>query len=418
MSQNNDAETPADPKLYVEALVGEMRRMMKNELAQINERLDRVENTNRRPPRGELHRRNPTRHAATHSEDFSEGDIDEAYNSDASIPRLRRNRRDHQREDDHLGSIKMKVPSFQGKSDPEAYLEWEKNTVAFMFDCHNYSEAKKVKLAAVEFSGYAITWWDQLMISRRRNGERPINTWADMKAVMRKRFVPTHYYRELFKRLQGLSQGNRSVDEYYQDMEIAMIRANVEEDREATMARFLAGLNQEIANQVELQHYVELEDMVHMAAKVEKQLKKKGARQSTLWKSNYPRKEENFRANPKKEEKTIANPRAESKPSTSNDSMRNRDIRCFRCQGRGHIASQCPNKRVMVLREDGEYETDEESEDNSMPPLEDDDVEEFAIEGPLLVARRALNMQPKNEEDVQRENLFHTRCNMLGKVCR
>jgi len=196
-----------------------------------------------------------------------------------------------------------------------------------------------------------------------------------------------------------------------------MIRANVEEDREATMARFLAGLNQEIANQVELQHYVELEDMVHMAAKVEKQLKKKGARQSTLWKSNYPRKEENFRANPKKEEKTITNPRAESKPSNPNDSMRNRDIRCFRCQGRGHIASQCPNKRVMVLREDGEYETDEESEDNSMPPLEDDDVEEFAIEGPLLVARRALNMQPKNEEDVQRENLFHTRCNVLGKVC-
>ena len=33
-----------------------------------------------------------------------------------------------------------------------------------------------------------------------------------------------------------------------------MIRANVEEDREATMARFLNGL-QDIANVVELQHY-------------------------------------------------------------------------------------------------------------------------------------------------------------------
>ena len=32
-----------------------------------------------------------------------------------------------------------------------------------------------------------------------------------------------------------------------------MIRANVEEDREATMARFLNGLNQEIADEVELQ---------------------------------------------------------------------------------------------------------------------------------------------------------------------
>jgi membrane-bound lytic murein transglycosylase B len=52
-------------------------------------------------------------------------------------------------------------------------------------------------------------------------------------------------------------------------MEIAMIRANVVEDREATMARFLNVLNRDIANVVELQHYVELKDMVHMAMKVE-----------------------------------------------------------------------------------------------------------------------------------------------------
>ena len=56
------------------------------------------------------------------------------------------------------------------------------------------------------------------------------------------------------------------MDDYYKEMEIAMIWANVEEDREAIMARFL---NRDIANVVELQHYVELEDMVHMAIKVE-----------------------------------------------------------------------------------------------------------------------------------------------------
>ena len=48
-----------------------------------------------------------------------------------------------------------------------------------------------------------------------------------------------------------------------------MIRANVEEDREATMARFLSGLNRNIQNVVELQQYVELDDMVHMAIKIE-----------------------------------------------------------------------------------------------------------------------------------------------------
>ena len=47
-----------------------------------------------------------------------------------------------------------------------------------------------------------------------------------------------------------------------------MIWANVEEDRKATMARFLNGLNQDIANMVKLQHYVELEGMVQMAIKM------------------------------------------------------------------------------------------------------------------------------------------------------
>jgi ACT domain-containing protein len=90
-----------------------------------------------------------------------------------------------------------------------------------------------------------------------------------MKAIMRRRFVLSHYYRELYHKLQSLTQGYKSVDDYYKEMEITMIRANVEDDREATMARFLNGLNRDIANVVELQHYMELEDMVHMAIKVE-----------------------------------------------------------------------------------------------------------------------------------------------------
>ena len=44
-SQSNDNNQGfVDPKLAMEALVGEMRRMMKTELDLIHERLDRVEN--------------------------------------------------------------------------------------------------------------------------------------------------------------------------------------------------------------------------------------------------------------------------------------------------------------------------------------------------------------------------------------
>ncbi|PKI40470.1 hypothetical protein CRG98_039106 [Punica granatum] len=102
---------------------------------------------------------------------------------------------------------------------------------------------KKVKLATVEFTDYAIIWWDKLVKERRRNHERPIETWEEMKTVMRKRFVPSYYYRDLHLKLQSLRQGTRSAEDYHKEMEIILIQANIEEDEEATMARFLCGLN-------------------------------------------------------------------------------------------------------------------------------------------------------------------------------
>ena len=94
----------------------------------------------------------------------------------------------------------MKIPSFQGKNNIEAYLEREK-MVELIFECHNYSGEKKVKLTIIEFSDYAIIWWDQLVMNRRRNHERPTETWEEMKAIMRKWFVPSHYYRDLYQKL-------------------------------------------------------------------------------------------------------------------------------------------------------------------------------------------------------------------------
>jgi hypothetical protein len=37
--------------------------------------------------------------------------------------------------DNNLGSIKLKIPTFQEKNDPKTYLDWEKK-VEFVFDCH------------------------------------------------------------------------------------------------------------------------------------------------------------------------------------------------------------------------------------------------------------------------------------------
>ncbi|RDY06980.1 hypothetical protein CR513_08950, partial [Mucuna pruriens] len=145
-------------------------------------------------------------------------------------------------------------------------------------------------------------------------------------------------------------------------MEIAMIRANMEEDRETTMVRFIGGLRTEIVDVLKLQHYIEIKDLLHKANQVERQLK---------------------------------------------------------CQGVGHIASQCPNKRAMIMMNNGEVESGSSSNDE-MPLLEDCSNIEVVelVNEVVLVTRRALSIRPKEDGDVeQHEHIFHTRCLIQGKVC-
>jgi len=258
--------------------------------------------------------------------------MEEEYNFMMGRNRRRgdRHERNYRRFDRRYGSlnnIKMKIPSFQGRNDPEISLEWEKK-MKFIFNCHNYSNAKKVKLVVIEFTDYAIVWWDKLVLSRRRDGERPVETWRENKVLMRMRFVPNHYYRDLYQKLQRVMQGSKCVEDYYKEMEMTMVRVDVNEDREATMTQFLKGLNKEIAHVMELQHYVELEDMVHMTIKVERQLKQKEiSKYNTGFCSSY-------KPSWKKEEKDI--PKQTTKNKTTEDlkekgkaetqSSRNRDI--------------------------------------------------------------------------------------------
>ena len=46
--------------------------------------------------------------------------------------------------------------------------------------------------------------------------------------------------------MQKFYQGNISVDEYYKETEISLIRDEIEETQETTTARLLHGLNRDI----------------------------------------------------------------------------------------------------------------------------------------------------------------------------
>ena len=164
---------------------------------------------------------------------------------------------------------------------------------------------------------------------------------------------------------------------------------------------------------------------MHMTIKIENQVKRRGSSNtrsalspsSYTWKSNQWRKEEKQpNAKPKTEQKQeVINQENQGKLDSS--TTRNRVIKYFKCQGMGHMASQCPNKRVIVMRDNCEIEMDNESNYDSMPSLKDADDEEYVVQGELLVVRKALSVQAKEDDEVQRDNIFHTRCHVQNKVC-
>ncbi|KAL0411329.1 UNVERIFIED_CONTAM: hypothetical protein Slati_3722600 [Sesamum latifolium] len=259
----------------MQAIVSHFEKLLDHKLEGLHERLDQVENQVAGPrATNQRHPPNPRPQHPIYNEYLEDPKDVEEY-EDIQPRRVNRPRdrlRRPREEDGGLGGVKITIPSFKEKSDPEAYLEWEMR-VEQIFSCHNYLKNKKVKLAALEFTDYALVWWDQMQKERTRNGEHPITTWEEMRAIMMRRFIPSYYRRELNNHLQRLTQGSKSVDEYYKEMKIAMIRTNIMNDNEATMARFLYGHNRDTVDVVEMHYYVELEEMVHQDIKVEQQLK-------------------------------------------------------------------------------------------------------------------------------------------------
>ena len=117
-------------------------------------------------------------------------------------------------------------------SDPNAYLDWEMK-IQHAFSCNDYPEEHKVKLGATKFSDYALVWWKKNQREMKREEGREIDTSTEMGRVMRKRYVPTSCSRTMRHKLQRLSQGSLTVEEYYKEMEMAPVRANIEKDTKA-----------------------------------------------------------------------------------------------------------------------------------------------------------------------------------------
>ncbi|KAK1694555.1 hypothetical protein QYE76_011252 [Lolium multiflorum] len=347
---------------------------------------------------------------------------------------FRPRRRNLEDEENMYGKLKFNMPKFKGEDDAEAYLSWALK-VDKIFRIHNYSGAKKVAMASLDFEDYANTWWEQVVTLREEKGEPPIDTWEEMKEEMQARFVPTHYTTDLFNKLQKLKQGTKTVEEFFKEMELTMMRANIQESENQTIARFFNGLNYPIKRIVEFQQYSNMVELVHQASKAERQVNEdiKYSKSKQYFASKLATPTPTTSVKPSVSSTTSKQPTIQSRmkqtvtsTASSKASTGPSNVTCFKCGTQGHKSFECKNTKVMITMENGDIETLSEGEYEALVQAavaNEEDYDEESGEDPLLcihdpspslVVTRVLTTQPQAMED-QRCNIFQTRAGIGGK---
>ncbi|KAK1648905.1 hypothetical protein QYE76_066710 [Lolium multiflorum] len=229
--------------------------------------------------------------------------------------------------------------------------------------------------------------------------------------------------------------GVMTVDAYYMEMEMLMQRARVRESLEMTLQRFLNGLKFNIKGIVRHHSYTTMNELLHNAREAESQLAEEAQQRGRATGAGRytPRPPPSTAPStrptdvPSSSSKPVSNVSNTKRPvpaasgtGSSMSTARNRDMLCHTCGGKGHFKKDCPNRKVMIINEDNEYETGDDADPDAP---EDDDYDSDSFDAypseaqTIVVSQRVLNVQPS--ASTQRCNLFQTKA-LVGpdKACK
>ena len=96
-----------------------------------------------------------------------------------------------------------------------------------------------MSLASLAFLDYANQWWHKIVMDIGLNKRPIVVSWYNLKACMRKRFVPPPSRKEHLLKFQRLHQGHRMVDEYFKDFETTLVRTNMHDNEETKIVKFV-----------------------------------------------------------------------------------------------------------------------------------------------------------------------------------
>ena len=130
------------------------------------------------------------------------------------------------------------------------------------------------------------------------------------------------------------------MEEYSIEFENLMIKGDLQEVEEQSIAHYLASLRFKISKNVQLQPYNTLQDVIKLALKVEA-LNKYGGFITNRVKEGFIK---NSTSRSPSGAKTTLEPQVKSEVHKPLQESTSKSRQCFKCHGFGHIASECPNR--------------------------------------------------------------------------
>jgi len=100
-----------------------------------------------------------------------------------------------------MNDIKVDIPYFEGKIQPDEFVDWLQN-VERVFEYKEVPEEQKVKIVVVKLKKHTLIWWENLKRKRKCEGKNKIMMWDKMRQKLTRKYLPPHYYHDNFTQKQ------------------------------------------------------------------------------------------------------------------------------------------------------------------------------------------------------------------------
>jgi hypothetical protein len=184
-------------------------------------------------------------------------------------------------------------------------------------------------------------------------------------------------------------------------------------------------LNFEVRDRVEMVHYNDLQDLVHQAEHAEQQLKQ---RQAASPANSWHRSHSEVAGPSTQAHSTRSHNISHSVPPNSGvfktaSTQSTSNMECFPCGGRGHMKRDCPNRKRVMLTDDGYVSASDDEKADAPSSEESEENNEVIMDGYELAANFKNLMAQRIPEDRiyaqgQCWNIFPTQCIVNDTTCK